>query len=148
MSHAPGQGESEPRRGVRVEPLGDRALTIRLGDSVDEHTRRRVQATYARLAERGVPGVIELVPAFASVTVHYDPARVPPAPGSGAGPYARLRALIDRALAGAEGAPPPPATLVEIPVRYGGAEGPDLDDVARRHDMSADEVVRLHTAGD
>ena len=148
MIHAPQEGDGEPSRGVRVEPLGDRALTVRLGDSVDEATRRRVQATYARLAERAVPGVVELVPAFASVTVHYEPAGVPRAPGSAASPYARLRALLDDALAGVADASPPPAASVEIPVRYGGDDGPDLDDVARRHAMSPDEVVRLHTAGD
>jgi inhibitor of KinA len=104
-----------------------------------------VQAACARLAARAVPGVTELVPAFASVTVHYDPARVAAGEGS---PYARLAAAVADALAGADDAPPPPAAVVEIPVRYGGAGGPDLDDVARLHGMSADEVVRRHAAGD
>ena len=42
---------------------------------------------------------------------------------------------------------PPPRTL-EVPVRYGGAEGPDLEEVARLHGMTADGVVRLHLSGD
>ena len=37
---------------------------------------------------------------------------------------------------------------IEIPVRYGGAEGPDLDEVARHSGLSREEVVRLHQAGE
>ena len=130
---------------MRVTSLGDRALTVALGDAADEPTRRRVRAACARLAAGAVPGVLELVPAFAGVTVHYDPARVPGGAGS---PFARLAAALEAALAGAEDAPEPASALVEIPVRYGGAGGPDLDDLARRHGMSAEEVVRRHAAGD
>jgi inhibitor of KinA len=135
---------------MRMTPLGDRALTVTLGAAVDEPTRRRVQSACARLAALAaagaLPGVVELVPAFASVTVHYDPARV--AAGEGGSPYARLASALGHALDGVEDAAPPPARVVEIPVRYGGAGGPDLDDVARLHGMSADEVVRRHAAGD
>jgi len=38
--------------------------------------------------------------------------------------------------------------VVEIPVCYGGDLGPDLDDVARMHELSPDEVVRLHSAAE
>jgi KipI family sensor histidine kinase inhibitor len=37
---------------------------------------------------------------------------------------------------------------IEIPVRYGGPEGPDLDEVARHTGLSREEVVRLHQSGD
>jgi inhibitor of KinA len=137
---------------MHITPLGDRALTVTLGATVDEATRRRVRAACARLAERPVPGVLELVPAFASVTVHYDPARVPPGlppagPDAGS-PFARLAAALGAALADADDAPLPPSAVVEIPVVYGGASGPDLDALAHRHGMTPDEVVRLHAAGE
>lgn len=37
---------------------------------------------------------------------------------------------------------------VEVPVRYGGDDGPDLADVARRAGMSEDEVVGVHSSAD
>jgi KipI family sensor histidine kinase inhibitor len=37
---------------------------------------------------------------------------------------------------------------VEIPVRYGGPEGPDLDEVAQQSGLSREQVVRLHQAGE
>jgi inhibitor of KinA len=127
-------------------PLGDRALLIRLGTTIDEATHRRVRAVCTRLAERPVPGTIELVPAFASVAVHYDPARVPAgASTAAASPYARFAAALGAALADLADDALPATRTVEIPVCYGGVFGPDLDEVARYHAMSAEEVVRLHS---
>src|SRR5262249_61026118 len=37
---------------------------------------------------------------------------------------------------------------VELPCAYGGAHGPDLDEVARRLGLTAEEVVRLHAGAD
>lgn len=135
---------------MHFSPLGDCAVLIHLGSSIDEATHRRVRAACARLDERPVPGMIEYVPAFASVAVHYDPARVPPASTGDEheSPYARLTAMLAAALAGVESEPLPPPRTVEIPVCYGGDYGPDLDDVARHHGLTPDEVVRIHTAGD
>ena len=129
----------------RVTPLGDRACTVALGAGADEPTRRRVRAACARLAAGAVPGVLEVVPAFASVTAHNDPARVPAGAGS---PFARLAEALADALGDLDETDGPAAAVVEIPVRYGGAHGPDLDALARRHAMTPEEVVRRHAAGD
>jgi inhibitor of KinA len=139
---------------MRLSPLGDRALLVHVGDAIDEPTLRRVRAVCARLEARRIPGVIELVPAFATVAVHYDPRRIPAGAGVvepvvlGEGPYHRLVALVTAALEDLADADVPAPQMVEIPVLYGGDDGPDLDDVARHHALSPDEVVRIHTGGD
>ena len=122
---------------MQVVPLGDRALLIQLGSTIDDETHRRVRAISARLKSSKVPGLIEIVPAFASVAVHYDPARAP---------YVRFAEAVQAALAnlGDESLPAP--RTVEIPVRYGGEDGPDLAVVADAHGLSADDVARLHSA--
>jgi len=129
---------------MHLSPLGDRALLIHLGDTIDESTHRLVRAVSARLASRPVPGTIELVPAFASVAIHYDPAGVPNEHAEGS-PYARFAAAVEAALIGLTDEALPPPRTVAIPVCYGGDYGPDLDQVARQHGLSADDVVRLHT---
>lgn len=130
-------------------PLGDRAVTIRLGATIDEATNRLVRAACARLDEGRPPGVVEYVPGYASVTVHYDPARVPRAPDdAGSPPYARLVVALARALAQLAPDTLPSSRVVEIPVCYGGADGPDVEEVGRRNALSADEVVRLHAGAD
>jgi len=127
--------------------LGDRAVTITLGTSIDEVTRRRVQSLCAALDAKPVPGIIEYVPAFASLTVHYDPVRVPPTSG-GTSPYESFCALLTDALQRTRPASIPTPRTVTIPVAYGGEFGPDLEDVARHAGISADEVIALHTSGD
>ena len=56
--------------------------------------------------------------------------------------------VIREALAELDAAPLAPSRLVEIPVRYGGEFGPDLEDVARAHGLTAEEVIRIHSSGD
>jgi len=129
---------------VRLSPLGDRALLIHLGDTIDEKTHRLVRAVCAQLTEHPVPGMIELVPAFASVAVHYEPGAVPNG-GSQSTPHARFAAAIEGTLRSLADESIPPPRTVEIPVCYGNEYGPDLEEVGKLHDLAPDEVVRLHS---
>ncbi len=130
---------------MRFTPLGDRAVTVTFGTTIDETTHRRVRAATARLDDRRPAGVVDLAPAFASVAVHYDPARVEPGHGS---PYDRLVAILEHLLDDLRVESIPAPRQVEIPVCYGGELGPDLADVATRHSLSPDDVVRLHADAD
>lgn len=106
---------------IRIEPLGDRALLVTLVDDgarIDAATSARVRAVVARLGGAH-EALTDVVPAYASVAVHYDPARVrfrheePPHDTLARSVAARLERLGD---VGAE-----QGRLVEIPVRYGSA---------------------------
>jgi inhibitor of KinA len=130
---------------VRFAPLGDRAVMITLGATIDEATHRLVQSASARIDRTPPAGFVDQVPAFTSIAVHYDP--VLAVRGTSKSPYARVVDDLTSALSELTAEQLPPAKVVEIPVCYGGALGPDLDDVARAHEMTADEVVRLHTSG-
>lgn len=127
---------------MTLGPLGDCAVLIRLGDEISEATHRRVRAVCQRLDEREILGMTEYVPGYASVAVHYDPARL------GRQSYARIAAALEVALANLTDAALPPARVVEVPVCYGGEAGPDLAEVARLHGLAPAEVVRLHTSAE
>jgi inhibitor of KinA len=90
--------------------------------------------------------MLDRVPAFASVTVHYDPAHVAPGNDRHASPYARMVASLTRQLAPIRADSLPEPEIIEIPVCYGGGFGPDLDEVSARHGLSSDEVVRIHSS--
>ena len=77
--------------------------------------------------------------------MHYDPEAFRHARG---GPFAQMAAALERRLMQLEVATPPPGRLIQVPVRYGGEYGPDLDDVARHAGLTADDVVRLHTGAE
>jgi inhibitor of KinA len=124
-------------------PLGDAALTIRFeGVAPDRGSERilpRVLAAVARLDAATIPGVSDVAATFTTVTLFFDPLRWSAATLAAA-VLPRLDGLGDARLAARR--------VVEIPVVYGGADGPDLDDVAVRTGLAADEVVRLHASAE
>jgi inhibitor of KinA len=98
----------------------------------------RVHALARAVSERLPDAVLEVVPSYRSLLVLHDPLRVPRA-----GLVERILSLAEEV----ERAPsPPPRRVVRIPTRYGGADGPDLADVARLAGISETEVVRRHAA--
>jgi inhibitor of KinA len=130
-------------------PLGDRAVLITLGDSIDEATHRRVRAVTARIDASPPIGFVDRVPAFASVAVHYEPLRLDAAGGlAGRSPHDTFVAALEDLLADLRDDALPPPRTVEIPVCYGGELGPDLEDVARQHGIDAREVIDIHASRD
>lgn len=121
---------------MTLSSLGDSALVLSAGEVVDDATLARVQALANRIRARAPSGVVDVLPAFASVTVFYDVAR-------GAN-YDRLRAEV-LALAGEIGNEADSlAREMEIPVCYGGDFGPDLAAVAAQAGKSPSEAIALH----
>lgn len=116
---------------MNIRELGDAALTLELGNSIDPALNARVMAARDALAAAAVPGVTDLVPTYRSLTVHFDPLIVDRTVLT---EYLRTAALASQnpALAGRH---------VEIPVRFGGADSPDLDEVAARTGHSALEII-------
>ena len=119
-----------------VVALGEAAWTVVLGDRVDRALHERVSALAAAIEAERLPGVLEIVPAYAAVTVFFDPA---------AGDAGALREQLARLATKQTFRPSalPPSRLISIPVTY---DGPDLDEVASRTGLSRDEVILRHTA--
>lgn len=126
---------------MRMLPLGDASLLIELGHTIDAATHAQVRATFDALAAAAIPGIIDIVPAYTGVAVHYEPLMF--ADGS---PYDDVRRTLVEVLDGvdAHAAPVDTSRTVEIPVRYGGEDGPDLEHVASYAGLSPAEVVALH----
>jgi KipI family sensor histidine kinase inhibitor len=122
---------------ARVTPLGDSALLVAFEPAIDASLNARVLSLAERVRARRIPGVRDVVPAYASCAVHFDPLRTD---------RAELDAAIGDAMAASAAArvADPAASTVHIPVCYGGPFGPDLEAVATFARASEDEVVRLH----
>jgi KipI family sensor histidine kinase inhibitor len=123
---------------LRVLLAGDTALTLELGDVIDPKINARVLALDRALAETGLPGIVETVPTYRSLQVHYDPERL----------AASDLIAAARRLAHTLGERPPPGRSWRVPVAYGGEHGIDLEAVAARTGLSAEQVVARHLAGD
>ena len=151
---------------ARIEPLGDSALLVRVGDRIDEETNVAALALADTLRAARLPGVGDVAPAYASVAVRFDidawRAADDPRPA-----HARLAQRIRELLqalphdtqggstdtADGDGVPATPHRLlsdrvddrIEIPVCYGDAFGPDLDAVAAHAGLDARDIIERHS---
>lgn len=150
---------SENQLCPQVVPLGDSAVLAVLGKEMDPEVNGRVLALWRWLDRTPFPGYLESAPAYASVTVYFDPVRAAAAspsewnmpdglpgarlPEPSGGFYERLIAWIRIGAASPvtvrEAAPPVP-----IPVCYGGESGPDLEELAAWSGLSPLQVIELH----
>lgn len=134
-----------------VLPLGEAAWTVVLGDTVDRELHGRVTELAGRIAEAGLPGVIEIVPAYAVVTVFFEPAEVDPEVlREQLGHLASIEYVLPSSrlpVLSTDRPPDRPASqrssrLITIPTRY---DGPDLAQVAADTGLSESEVIRRHS---
>lgn len=125
-----------------VNEFGDSGVLVELGGEPGPETSHRLLALGRHIAvSTGTePGWGRPVPAATSVLVPVDPVE----PGS-VDAAVRLRALVR---SNVDAAAPQPgldeADPIEIPVRYGGIEGPDLDTIAAKIGWSPEAVVAAH----
>ena len=122
----------------RILPVGDAALTVELGRTLEPELNARVRALDEALRAHPFDGLLESVPAYASLLCIYDPLRAS---------FADARRTLERLLDVPAAAPRPGSRHV-VPVRYGGENGPDLADVARARGLSEREVIQRHTAAE
>jgi inhibitor of KinA len=128
----------------RLYPMGDQALIAEFGDRIDPALSARIAFLAHRLRESLPFGVLDIVPAYATLALHYDPAAV----GSGTSPYEALAETIGAWLKTQTTEAPAAGRVVEIPVCYGGAFGEDLESLARSRSLSADDVIAIHSGAD
>ncbi len=121
--------------GVRFLHAGDTALVVEFGDIIDRALSSRVLRLAAKLQAAKLPGVVESVPTYRSLMVHYDPLQTD---------HATLQASIGQML-GDDTSSVGEGRLWRLPACYDLVHAPDLADVAQRTGLSTDEVVRLHT---
>ena len=119
-------------------PAGDSVLVVEFEERIDPVVNARAIAVSDAIQAAGLSGVRDVVPTYRSVAVYFDPLRVD---------YDRLVAVLEREVAQPVPDVSAPRVPLRIPVCYGGDLGPDLDAVASFAKMSAEEVVRLHSAG-
>lgn len=122
-----------------IRPEGDSALLIVFGTEISRDTNRLVSAAARRVREQGIRGVVDMIPAFVSLLVCYDPRVI----SCGA-----LRARLETILQAESETRETAGRVFEIPVCYGGEFGPDLPDIASHAGLTEREVVDIHTSRD
>jgi len=120
---------------VRFLPSGDTALVVEFGERIDRALNARVLRLNAAVRAARLPGVVETLPTFRSLMVHYDPLKT-----ANDTLAKSIERLLDEGTAQQQ-----TVKRWRIPACYDPQHGPDLAEVAERAGLSADEVIRLHS---
>jgi inhibitor of KinA len=120
---------------VRFLSAGDTAIVVEFGDRIDRTLSDRVLRLGARVKAVQVPGVVETVPTYRSLMVHYDPLVT-----DSTALREQISALLDDNAVAAE-----PSRLWRIPACYEPSHAPDIAEVAETKGLTVDEVIRLHS---
>ena len=123
-----------------ISPVGDRAISIDVGQVIDPKINRHIRQTIERIKELQLEGIIELVPTYCALLVEYDAMLYS---------YSDICNIIEPTLEeGMTDTTNELVTVVEVPTVYGGEFGPDLSFVATHNHLSEDEVVSIHSGTD
>lgn len=122
-------------RSIDIEPLGDSAILVRLGNEIDSSVTRQVHAHVAKVRAAAVNGIVDVVPAYASFAVHYDPRAVEITEV-----VQHLRLITSNPPTAHRNTDP---RVVRIPVRY---DGEDLPRVSDAVGLPVEDVIARHVA--
>jgi inhibitor of KinA len=130
-------GIADRDRGYRVLLCGDTGVSIEFGDAIDLAINARVRQLYRVLKSLRPLGILDLIPTYRSLHIEYDPWRCS---------FEQVLMVVEDAIRDERVSPADAASVVDIPVCYGGGFGPDLDELAATFRLSSQEVIRIHSS--
>jgi inhibitor of KinA len=120
----------------QIIAIGDACLAIVFEQKIDPLVNARCVALASDLERRRLAGVRDVVPAYSTVSVHFDPRHAD---------RSHLQRELELAVTHAVGSVAEVERQpIEIAVTYGGTDGPDLASVAAFANCSEEDVIRLH----
>ncbi|MDQ3927523.1 MAG: 5-oxoprolinase subunit PxpB [Chloroflexota bacterium] len=130
-------GEPSTTHAVTIDQMGESALLVTLGEGISPRLNDHVHALAGNLRQLEIPGVLDIVPAYASILVTFDDAAV--------GQH-QLSEHIHRSLTLQSPLDTSVPRTHAIPVAYGGENGPGLESLATTLGLTPIELVRRHTS--
>jgi inhibitor of KinA len=132
---------------MRIEPLGDSAMLVRVVEEFQPGRSLEAVLDAVRALERAtIPGILELVPAYTTIGVFYDPTRIVREHGETSG-FEALAAKIENAIQetpNLERSGDEATAVIEVPVCYENEFAPDLAEVAKHAGLSPVDVISHH----
>ena len=124
---------------IRILTEGDSSVLVEFGKEISPEINRKITATVQLMKEQHIEGVVDMIPAFCSLLVNYDPRVI-----SYDDLKKRLEILLKMEVTAGEGC----RKVYEIPVCYGGEYGPDIENIAEHAGLSVEEVIKIHSSRD
>ncbi|WP_226667960.1 5-oxoprolinase subunit PxpB [Metabacillus litoralis] len=127
---------------------GDSAVTVQLGKKIHIDTHKKVKLLFEHLKSNPFKGMVEVTPSYTSVTVFYDPTKIT-LNHFNETPYREVVKVLSTIITAINVSSNTMETnTLSIPVCYGGKYGPDLEEVARFHNLTEKQVINFHTEQD
>lgn len=124
---------------AKVLTAGDSALLIEFEQKISPEINAQITAFVHLLKEQHIEGVTDLIPAFASLLINYDPRVIG---------YKELKGRVEELLKIEVSEETTEARVFEIPVCYGGKYGPDIENIAQHAGLSQQEIIDIHCSKD
>lgn len=124
---------------IKILTAGDASLLIEFGNEISPEINSKITATVQLMKEQHIEGVVDIIPAFCSLLINYDPRVI-----SYDEITKRMRRLLKMEVKAGESN----RRIFEIPVCYGGEYGPDLANIAEHAGLTEEEVIRIHSSRD
>lgn len=127
---------------LNFSALGDAAMVISLGEDLHDEIHAEVMLLTRSIRENRISAILDIVPAYNSVTLFYDPLLVPTIPQNTA--YEFIENWVKQLPLNF--VTPVAPHKVSIPVCYSLDFGYDLRTMAEKAELSIDQVISLHTS--
>lgn len=121
----------------RIEVVAIDCLMVRLFDVIAEANMPWMLAATQRLREEFGAAMVDLVPSYTTLMVHYDLTALTPA---------QARVLIGQALTDLQPQAQGSGQCHVLPVWYDLSVGPELSLLSQRSGLSVEDVIRRHSA--
>ena len=126
-----------------IYALGDSGITIEFAKVIDPKINDTVIALTGYLKDLSVEGVVDIIPAYSSVSVIYDIKEIRKKHSS-ASKY--VTEQIEIAIAQCNSQKTNASRIVEIPVCYDVSLGIDLEEMSASKNLTFEEIIAIHTS--
>ena len=124
---------------IKLLTAGDSSILLQFGNTIDPAINRKIAATVQLMREQHINGVTDVIPAFCSLLINYDPRVIS---------YEQIKRRMEALVKIDVTAGDTRKRVFEIPVCYGGEYGPDIQNIADHAGLRAEEVIQIHTSRD
>ena len=124
---------------IKLLTAGDSSILLQFGNTIDPAINRKIAATVQLMREQHINGVTDVIPAFCSLLINYDPRVIS---------YEQIKRRMEALVKIDVTAGDTRKRVFEIPVCYGGEYGPDIRNIADHAGLSVEEVIQIHTSRD
>lgn len=127
---------------VSMYPLGESALTVSFGNSIDKAVNQQVFSLYQALIINKDKFWLDLIPAYCTLTICYDPTTVPHHTSTA---FEWVKQQVSEVLANADRMELQPVRHIHLPVCYHDAFALDAKLLCEQKKISVEELITIHT---